>query len=112
MDNRVQDGNVITYANATGSAISSGDVVVMGNFCGVAVTDIANGASGSVAIEGVYQLTKKTLTEVVALGDIIADDSGPVVVASATDLVVASIIGRAVGASSSATATVNVKLGL
>ena len=111
MDNKIQEGNVITYANS-GSAISSGDLVVMGNFCGVAVTDIASGASGSVAIEGVYELTKKTLTDVVAVGDIMKDDTGPVVVSAGTDLVGADIIGRAVEASSSATATVNVKLGL
>ena len=111
MENKVSNGSTINYTNS-GSAISSGDVVVMGNFCGVAVTDIATGATGAVAIEGVYTLTKKTLTDTVAIGDMIKDDTGPVVVSAATDLVGADIIGRAVSVSNSATATVDVKLGL
>lgn len=51
--NYVNDGQVITYSNS-GSAISSGDVVIINNIVGVALVDIANGASGSVAIEGVF----------------------------------------------------------
>lgn len=42
----------VQYANGTGSDISSGDIVVMGSTgdatLGVALVDIANGASGSV----------------------------------------------------------------
>ena len=63
MENKLQDANVITYSNGTGSDISAGDVVPIGKFCGVAVTDIDNGASGAVAITGAYKLTKKTATE-------------------------------------------------
>ena len=47
--NYVNEGTVITYSNS-GSAISSGDVVVVGEQIGIALSDIANGASGSVAI--------------------------------------------------------------
>lgn len=56
--NYVQQGGVIQYANA-GSAISSGDVVVMGHTIGVALEDIAATTGvGSVAIEGVFTVPK------------------------------------------------------
>ena len=55
----VQPGKVLQYTNA-GSAISAGDVVVIGKILGVALVAIANGATGSVAIEGVFTLPKVT----------------------------------------------------
>jgi predicted RecA/RadA family phage recombinase len=45
--NKVQDNGVKEWTNA-GSAVSSGGVVVAGNMIGIALVDIANGASGSV----------------------------------------------------------------
>lgn len=56
--NYVNEGCVITYSN-TGSAISAGDVVVVGEQIGVALVDIAaTTGTGSVALEGVYDLPK------------------------------------------------------
>ncbi len=55
--NRVQDGKVIQFANG-GGAISSGDVVVIESLVGVALVDIANGETGSVALTQVYDLPK------------------------------------------------------
>ena len=56
--NHIQEGDVLDYVN-TGSAIASGDVVVLGsNKIGVALGDIAAGATGSVAVEEVYLLPK------------------------------------------------------
>lgn len=52
----VQDGHVLDHTAA--SAISSGDVVAMGNLVGVALADIASGATGSVQIDGVFTLAK------------------------------------------------------
>lgn len=58
--NFIQTGDVITYSNS-GSAISSGDVVVMGNIIGVALVDIAaTTGTGAVAIEGVFEVPKVT----------------------------------------------------
>ena len=54
---RVQDGQVIQFTNG-GGAISSDDPVVIGSLVGVALVDIANGATGSVAISQVYNLPK------------------------------------------------------
>ena len=55
--NFVYAGETLDYTNS-GSAISSGDVVVIGNIMGVAMTDIANGATGAIAIEKVFTLPK------------------------------------------------------
>jgi len=54
--NYIQAGEVIDYT--AGADISSGDVVAVGNLVGVAITDIANGEVGAVAIEGVFELPK------------------------------------------------------
>lgn len=58
----IQPGKIMTYSNG-GSAISSGDVVVLTNQIGVAEVDIAaSTGTGSVSLEGVYQLAKVTGT--------------------------------------------------
>lgn len=56
MKNFVQNGAVIDYT--AGADISAGAVVELQHCLGVAVTDIANGATGAVAIEGVFTLPK------------------------------------------------------
>jgi predicted RecA/RadA family phage recombinase len=56
MTNKVQEGQIIEYSNA-GSAIASGDVVVLGDRVGVAISDIAaTTGKGSVSLVGVYSL--------------------------------------------------------
>ena len=54
--NYIQAGEVIDYT--AGADISSGDVVVVGNLVGVAITDIADGEVGAVGISGVWELPK------------------------------------------------------
>lgn len=54
----VQPGKVVTWTNGTGSGVSAGDVVVMGDCVGVALVDIANGEDGSVSIQEVHTLAK------------------------------------------------------
>ena len=70
--NYVNAGEVITYTNA-GSAISSGDVVVIGQQIGIALVDIANGASGSVAMKGRYTVPKVSAA-VIAQGESVIYD--------------------------------------
>lgn len=65
--NYVQNGEVLAYTNA-GSAISSGDVVVIGNLVGIALTDIATDETGSVALEGVFTVPKVSAA-VIAQGE-------------------------------------------
>lgn len=56
--NYIQPGAVFDYANDTGSAIESGDIVAMGSAIGVALVDIADGETGSVQSEGVFSAPK------------------------------------------------------
>ena len=58
MKNFVQPGGVLVIEHTTGSQINSGDVVAFGSVIGVAATDIPDGESGSVQIEGVFELGK------------------------------------------------------
>lgn len=52
----VQEGHIIQHT--AGADITAGSVVAIGNMLGVALVDIANGATGSVALKGVFTLTK------------------------------------------------------
>lgn len=57
-NNAVQPGKVLDYVNTTDAAVRSGDVVVAGALLGVALVDIAIGATGSVSIDGVFAVPK------------------------------------------------------
>jgi predicted RecA/RadA family phage recombinase len=48
-------GSTIEWTNG-GTAVSSGDVVIVGDLVGIAAVDIANGATGTVHIEGVFEV--------------------------------------------------------
>ena len=83
--NYVQDGRVINWTNG-GSAVSSGDVVVVGTLLGVALVDIAASETGAVQIEGVFNLPKadaaviaagETLTWDVSAGEFDDDQATP-----------------------------------
>ena len=67
-NNSQQPGDVMTWTNATGSAVVSGQVVVVGKILAVALVDIANGASGSVALQGVFRVPKASAA-VIAQGE-------------------------------------------
>lgn len=64
--NYIQPGEVIDYT--AGADIATGDVVVVGNLIGVAITDIANGAVGPAKITGVFELPKVP-TAVIGAGE-------------------------------------------
>src|SRR5690554_6265851 len=53
-----QQGAVLDYTNGTGSDISADDVVAVGDCIGIALVDIADGETGAVAIDGMFQVTK------------------------------------------------------
>jgi len=111
MKNQIDSGVVVSYTNGTGNDIAAGALVIMGKMAGVAVNDIANGATGAVSVKGKYQLTKKTATDVITQGTVLVYDSG-VEAASAGTTLTAVVVGHAAAASSSAVATVDVILGL
>ena len=58
MNNYLQPGEVVQYT--AGADIASGAVVPLTSRCGIALGDIANGATGSVALAGVYTVGKTT----------------------------------------------------
>ena len=53
-----QPGDVIAWVNGSGAAKVSGQVVVIGKILGVCLVDIAIGATGSVAVDGVFSVPK------------------------------------------------------
>ena len=57
MKNFIQNGSNLTITNGA-TAVSSGDVVVIGDLVGVAVTDIAANAKGAIATQGVYEVDR------------------------------------------------------
>jgi len=57
------------WTNSTGSAVASGDVVKITNMLGIALVDIANGASGSVALKGVFSDVPKVTAAVFTVGE-------------------------------------------
>lgn len=69
----VMSGDVLDYH--AGSAISAGQVLLIGKRIGVALTAIASGATGAVRMEGVFTIAKLS-TDVVAQGDLLYWDSG------------------------------------
>lgn len=71
--NFVQQGESLTWSNGTGSAVSSGDVVVVGAAIGIAAVDIANGSSGTVYMTGVFNVPKVSAA-VIGQGEMVAYD--------------------------------------
>lgn len=56
--NFVSDGDVLPWTNTTGNAVASGQLVVIGHCLAIALVAIAAGATGSVAVEGVFEVPK------------------------------------------------------
>lgn len=69
--NYIQPGAVIDHVAA--STIAAGDVVAIGQMLGVALADIANGATGSVQIKGVFDVPKVS-GAVIAAGESLVYD--------------------------------------
>lgn len=58
--NLIQDGEVLNWTNGSGSAVTAGTVIPLLSRCGIALVDIANASTGSVALEGVWTVPKAT----------------------------------------------------
>jgi predicted RecA/RadA family phage recombinase len=67
-------GDVLQLKNGSGATIPSGSPIFVGKFVGIAAGDIANGETGSVLAEGVFELPKTTGTAI-AQGDIVTWDA-------------------------------------
>ena len=60
MKNKVQEGHTLLYTNSSGSPILSGAVIPLAQRIAIACVDIANNASGSMDLEGVFTIAKTT----------------------------------------------------
>jgi predicted RecA/RadA family phage recombinase len=70
----VQEGKVIDWVNGTGGAVAANTVLRVGNILGMTLVDVASGATGSVAIEGVYTCPKVSAA-VIAQGESLTWDA-------------------------------------
>ena len=64
--NQIQEGKRINFT--AGAAVLSGDLLIIGELAAVALTDVASGAKGNAAVDGVWELPKKA-TGVINQGD-------------------------------------------
>jgi len=67
--NQVCDGNVIQWTNGSGSDVAAGGVAIVKHCVGVALVDIANGATGAVALDGVFSGIPKVTAAVFVQGE-------------------------------------------
>ena len=108
MKNFVQEGDVITVTAAAN--LTSGTPFILGAMLAIPVTDIASGADGAAAVEGVFELPKLS-TAVIAAGAALTWDvsAGQIIIASAAvgDLESCAV---AIAAAGNGTATVLAKL--
>lgn len=56
--NYVEDGKTMDWTNGTTADVASGDLVAVGEVCGVAADDIAVGADGVLFMFGVFEVSK------------------------------------------------------
>ncbi len=101
----IQPGEVIDFV--AGANISSGDVVAIGSRVGVALTDIANGATGPVQVTGVWEVPVLA-TDVVTQGAVLYWD--PVNTRMTITAGALKVAGYAFEASGNGVATVKIKL--
>lgn len=73
MNNAKGEGAALTWTNSTGSDVSAGDVVVVGQKLAIAAVDIANGSNGTVEFEGRYTVPK-TSGAVIKQGEMVMWD--------------------------------------
>lgn len=74
MKNFIAHGSTLQWTNNTGAKIASGAVVTVGALLGVAATDIDDDATGTVQIEGVFELACNA-ADVIAQGQMLAWDA-------------------------------------
>jgi len=72
--NYIKDGSNINYTNQ-GAAIASGSVVVIGSLVAVALTNIDNGQTGAVSLDGIFSLPKVPANNFAQGGQIFYDVS-------------------------------------
>lgn len=96
--NLIQAGDVMPWTNGTGADVASGDFIAFAASGGIALVDIADGDTGSVALSGVAELAKKA-TEAFTQGAVLYwDATNKQLTTTATDNTVAGTAFRAAAA--------------
>jgi len=111
MDNQVSEGKTVTFVAAK-DIVKDELVHLGGGLCGIAVNNVANGATGVVQLDGVYTVPKVGSTAIargVALK--LGTATNTVATASAGTTVNNYLLARPVVASTTASTTVQIKLG-
>jgi predicted RecA/RadA family phage recombinase len=114
MENYVDDGTTVNYTNGGGTTIASGTLIKMSHCLGVALVDIAAGATGAVKIKGkvtapkvsaaVFAVGEKLVFDISANSGVGAfDDSAA---SPATGDVTGGAIAAVAGANTETTCTV------
>lgn len=108
MKNDVQNGDYIEFTAA--ATITSGQLVQVGDLHGVSVTDVANGAKGSLAMEGIFTLPKLTAAagDACTAGGLVYFSSGSVSGSSSSGT--RKLVGYSLAAAAQAATTVQVRL--
>jgi predicted RecA/RadA family phage recombinase len=101
----IQEGHYIDHTPV--SALASGDVVVQGDLVGVTVRPLAAGEVGSIAVDGVFDLTKNTGVAFTVGTILYWDDTNNVVTTTSAGN---KSIGKVVRAAASADTTVRMRL--
>ena len=86
-----QRGETLDYTNGSGSKIDAGDILLLEDRLAVAGCDIPDGATGSVHVEGVFEMPKDygDSGKALAIGQAVYWDSGNSVIKAA----VAQVVG-------------------
>lgn len=107
MINRIQKGKILQVTNGTGSTVTAGSGILVGTKVGVATVDIANSATGSVAMDGVFNVTKLSTDAVTQGAALYWDNTNKRLTTTSSGNTYA---GYAAAASGSGTANVNIAL--
>jgi predicted RecA/RadA family phage recombinase len=101
----VQQGDSVDFVAS--SDVNRGDVVVQGDLVGIATADVANGATGTITVEGVFDLTRDPAAAITAGEKLYWDAVNLRAVRTATGN---KLIGKAVADADPATTTIRVRL--
>ncbi|WP_285906788.1 DUF2190 family protein [Pseudodesulfovibrio pelocollis] len=111
----VQEGKTLRYTNAGETTIASGSMVKVGVRLGIAVTDIAAGATGDLVMQGVHALPKGAVAVTMGAALYLDDDGSPVGGASGDGCLTTTaegnlLIGYAAAPAADTDATVDIAL--
>lgn len=101
-----QKGETLNYTNPTDDFVEAGTLIIYGDICGIAATDIAPGQLGTIATTGAWRMPKDT-AEITGGAKVYYDEENNVVTATASTN---TFVGIAIEDADATAATVAVRL--